>query len=228
MNQIYNSDEKRHSELIKDLKQLPKIETPENFELNLMTRIQNRNFGPVEEGRPRFNYIKFFAPSAAVAILIILFLVLYPPYSQIINSPHIIPQQVSPENFADNSTAFSGKQAAARLKKHDNRPAFENKNPRVPESSAQQAVNPPNGQFLSASPNSIRVDDYISGKNSNSRNIDMGSVVSSNDASGNLGGFMVKKKLDPETLKRYRELVDSLRNAQHKLDSLRKAAKLPE
>ena len=46
----YNIDSKQ-SKLIEDLKSLPKIKAPENFEYNLMTRIQNQNFGDVKKER---------------------------------------------------------------------------------------------------------------------------------------------------------------------------------
>ncbi|NMB83090.1 MAG: hypothetical protein GYA14_14855, partial [Ignavibacteria bacterium] len=63
---IYNDEEKQFSKLIKDLKELPKVEAPDNFEFQLMTRIQNKNFGENPLPREKFNLVKFFAPSAVV------------------------------------------------------------------------------------------------------------------------------------------------------------------
>ena len=62
MKTIYNEKQNKHSEMIKDLQNLPKIETPENFEYNLMTRIKNKNFGNVEKDKPVFNWVRFLAP----------------------------------------------------------------------------------------------------------------------------------------------------------------------
>ena len=83
MNNIYNTEDSKQTDLLKDLKALPKINAPENFEFNLMTRIQNKNFGLVEDEKPTFNFIKVFAPSAAVVTVIILFFVFYPQGDQI-------------------------------------------------------------------------------------------------------------------------------------------------
>ena len=68
----YNIESKQ-SKLIEDLKSLPKIKAPENFEYNLMTRIQNQNFGDVKKERMPFNLVKFLAPSAVVVTGLIIF-----------------------------------------------------------------------------------------------------------------------------------------------------------
>ena len=78
MKKIYNDEENKFSELLNDLKDLPKIKAPDNFEYNLMTRIQNKNFGTVEKERPQFNLVKFLAPSAVVVATIILIFIFLP------------------------------------------------------------------------------------------------------------------------------------------------------
>ena len=84
MSEFYNNkEEEKFSNLLSDLKKLPKIEAPENFEFNLMTRIQNRNFTPVEEERQKFNIFKFLAPSVAVLATAVLFFIFYPQQKEI-------------------------------------------------------------------------------------------------------------------------------------------------
>jgi hypothetical protein len=39
-----NNMDNGYEKLIKDLKKLPKVDAPDNFEYNLMTRIQNGQF----------------------------------------------------------------------------------------------------------------------------------------------------------------------------------------
>jgi hypothetical protein len=230
MNRLYNEDELRHSDVIKNLRDLPKIKAPENFELNLMTRIQNRNFGDVAKERPRFNYFRFFAPSAVVAGALLLFLIFLKPNPQIPGNPYTSAPPDLSQRIADNSGVIKDELKSGSLRKYKVTHKDDNL-ASLPEPT------PADKPELNNSANSIRVDDFISGK-SNSRDIAKGSVVSSNPDAGNIEGFFVKKKLDAETLKRYREVVDSLRRAQdkldalmraqHKLDSLKKAAELPE
>ena len=96
MNELYNREEQKFSNLLSDLKKLPKIEAPDNFEFNLMTRIENKNFGQVEEERPKFNLLKFLAPSAAVLATVLLFFIFYP-----------VSFFVFSENIAKNKTSDS-------------------------------------------------------------------------------------------------------------------------
>jgi hypothetical protein len=60
--------EDQYKEVIKLLKELPKIKAPDNFELNLMTRIHNKNF-EIERDKPfEFTLWGFLKPAAIVTI----------------------------------------------------------------------------------------------------------------------------------------------------------------
>ena len=77
MNNFYN-EEKKYSKLVNDLKNLPHIKAPENFEFNLMTRIENKNFGDSKIPKTTsFNIFKFLAPSAIVLTAFILFFIFF-------------------------------------------------------------------------------------------------------------------------------------------------------
>lgn len=64
---LYNNKEKEFEKVIKLLKELPKIETPDNFEHNLMVRIQNKNFG-TEEKKSFSKWLYIFTPATAVVL----------------------------------------------------------------------------------------------------------------------------------------------------------------
>src|SRR3989339_420354 len=104
MNELYNREEQKFSNLLSDLKKLPKIEAPDNFEFNLMTRIENKNFGQVEEERPKFNLLKFLAPSAAVLATVLLFFIFYPQKND-------IPTQIANQSKAADSQSIAGNTA---------------------------------------------------------------------------------------------------------------------
>ena len=58
--------ENQYKDVIKLLKELPKIKAPDNFELNLMTRIHNKNF-EVERDKPnQFTVWGFLKPAVVV------------------------------------------------------------------------------------------------------------------------------------------------------------------
>ncbi len=65
-------------ELIALLQSLPREKAPENFEFNLMTRIENRNFGNLDADEKNGGLLWIFIPSAtivtaAVAVLMFMF-----------------------------------------------------------------------------------------------------------------------------------------------------------
>ncbi len=55
-------------DVVKLLNDLPKIQTSENFEFNLMTRIQNGNFKPEDKKLHSFSLFGFLKPALVVAV----------------------------------------------------------------------------------------------------------------------------------------------------------------
>ncbi len=77
MNNMENKNSFDDEALARLLKGLKREKTPENFEFNLMTRIQNRNFGDLEKDN-KTNFLWIFFPSASIVtaafiVLIVLF-----------------------------------------------------------------------------------------------------------------------------------------------------------
>jgi uncharacterized membrane protein YfhO len=176
-----------------------------------MTRIQNGNFNLVEERRPKFNLVKFFAPSVAVVAVIVLFFTLLPQSDK-------IQQQVQSQNTVGDSQAVIN---GIEKNNTTNIAAHKSDNVASERSLNNVASNPQHNRFAVpiTSSRSVSVDDYISGAKSNANQIVGGATVNSGDQPLT-NGFLVEKKTDKETLEKYR---DSLKRAQQIADSLKKA-----
>jgi len=221
MNTIYNNEnEDKFSELKKDLKELPKVNAPENFEYNLMTQIKNKNFGKVEETRPNFSLIKFLAPSAVVVAAVILFFIFLPASNQN-NIQQTNPSQKldSPANFnkslAEKKTATDQKITIPANSDQSSASSIANNIPtrvktRIP---------------ISNDPRAIKLDDYISGESANQKDLGRGNIVNGGNDQSEPDGFFIKGNPDSKTLAKYRAKLDSVKKAQMKADSLKKIQK---
>lgn len=222
MSEFYNNEEQKFSNLLSDLKKLPKIEAPDNFEFNLMTRIENKNFGQVEEERPKFNLLKFLAPSAAVLATVLLFFIFYPQKNE-------VPTQIANQPTTTDSQSIVGNSA------NKNFESLFSKEEKKSSNQKREVVSQPN-QNIAQNPQAVKspvqfnqrrsvaVDDYISGANSNQNSAVRSNIVNSGDEPL-VDGFLIEKKTDKKTIEKLRSELDSLKKAQVKADSLKKARK---
>lgn len=73
---FYNKEDEKFEDISKQLQKLPQINAPENFEFNLMTRIENKNFGTEKEIK-KYTLFSFLKPAiAVVSSVIIVFFVM--------------------------------------------------------------------------------------------------------------------------------------------------------
>ena len=225
MKTIYNENKNNYSKMIKDLQNLPKVETPENFEYNLMTRIKSKNFGIIEEEKQSFNWIKFLAPSAIVVTAIILLFV-FLPASQQINNPLLNSvQNVDGQSILSNNNETGSNAAKNNSLQNKNSAALNSST--VTSSSPSKSINRIDKNFaLSSSRPGVSLDDYISGS-SHQRDMLRGNIVNGGNELTPNDGFFISEKSDQNTLNKYRAQLDSLRKAQLKADSLKKALKMP-
>lgn len=70
----YNDNEEKFSETLKSLKELPKVNAPEDFEFNLMMKIQNGEFAPEIEEKRQSKLLWILAPAGLVVSTLILFI----------------------------------------------------------------------------------------------------------------------------------------------------------
>lgn len=214
MNKIYNDSETEQSKLVKDLKELPKIKAPDNFEFNLMTKIENRNFGKQKEERLQFNLFKFLAPSAIVIAAIILFFVFLPTTNQNNNPIQTPDSKMIVDNSSSLTKEIADKKISPSTQSNSNVAAIQQNSKQV-------------GQSPINSPRAIRVDDYIANENANQKDMEHGNVVKSGNEPAQYDGFFVTEKPDKKTLEKIRAQFDSVKKAQLKADSLKKMQKMP-
>jgi hypothetical protein len=210
--------ESKESKLVEDLKSLPKVKAPENFELNLMTRIQNQNFGEIKEERPRFSYFKFLAPSAVVITAFILFFVFfYPGQPKINNLQQPAVMSDSQGNIASVKTDLAQNNTEVK------------KSVAAGQRVANDAVTQQNQSNITKYPinrnRSVSLDDYISGESEKSSNVQQGNVVNDGENATDFDGFFVRQKSDKATIAKYRSVMDSLKKAEMRADSIKKAQK---
>lgn len=220
MKNFYNDEETKYTKIINDLKALPKINSPENFEYNLMTKIQNKNFGDSKIPKYNFNLVRFFAPSAAVISIIILFMILYPTKDEIQNQLNIL-ENTSTSQTLTQKPITENKIVEKTNIKTENKKV--NKSNSVNSAPIKQSANS-KLQDLFVNSRSVSVDDYLSGAPVNNRTIQRGNVVKSGDEPI-VDGFLVEKQTDKQTIEKYRAALDSLRKSQLKADSIKKVQK---
>lgn len=210
--------ESKNSKFVEELKSLPKIKAPDNFELNLMTRIQNQNFGEIKEEKPRFSYFKFLAPSAVVVTAFIVFFIFFYPSRQRINN--FQPQAVVSDS--------QGNVASLKTDVARNNPEIKKSVAFEQKSTSNSALQQGNSNIVKYPINrnrSVSLDDYISGESERSSNVQQGNVVNSGENAPDFDGFFVRQKSDKETIEKYRSVIDSLKKAEMKADSIKKAQK---
>jgi len=218
---ISNYDiESKNSKLVEELKSLPKVKAPENFELNLMTRIQNQNFGEIKEEKQRFSYFKFLAPSAVVVTAFIVFFIFFYPSQQRINN--FQPQAVVSDS--------QGSVASVKMELAQNNPGIKESvthDRKIVDnnSSVPQQGNSGIAKYPINKSRSVSLDDYISGESERSSNVQQGNVVNGGEDVPNFDGFFVRQKSDKETIEKYRSVIDSLKKAEMRADSIKKAQK---
>jgi len=218
---IYNDEEKQFSKLLNDLKELPRVNAPDNFEFQLITRIQNKNFETLPEPREQFNLIKFFAPSAVVVTVIILLFVFLPGNEQYDNPLMADPPQIVAHSDHENVITDQNINND-RTNKQSFNAARQNSS-----SSLNAAVNPndavvkPSSKYPIFNNRSVALDDYISGENKRRNNL-QGNVVKGGEDVPEFDGFFIREEADKNTIERYRALLDSVKRAQAKQDSLKR------
>ena len=227
------SDESNHKKLMEDLKSLPKIKAPENFEYNLMTRIQNQNFGELKKERVPFNIIKFLAPSAVVVTAFILFFLFYSPSQQQIDNPFMIdpPAIVSDSQGTITSTnkdlAFNNQTSASESQTRTVEPQINKQGEGNLDVKPQtnDAVVKRQGKYPINSRRSVALDDFISGDSQQKSTMERGNIVNNGEQAPDFDGFYIRQKPDKATITKYRSLIDSVKKAQMKADSIKKARK---
>ncbi|MEW6506664.1 MAG: hypothetical protein AB1432_02840 [Bacteroidota bacterium] len=219
---IYNDEEKQFSKLISDLKELPKVDAPDNFEFQLNMRIQKKSFDILPEPREQFNLIKFFAPSAVVVTVFILLFVFLPNDEQYDNPLMTDPPQIVTQ--ADPNKSLQDKNSDKIERSKNNSRSKSSSAALNVKVNPNDAVVKPNSKYPIFNNRSVALDDYISGENRRRNNL-QGNIVKGGDDVSEFDGFFTREEADKNTILKYRALLDSIKKAQAKQDSLKRMKK---
>ncbi len=74
---FYNSKDEDYEHVKKLLKDLPKVNAPDNFEFNLKTKIENKNFGLNSNEKKGFNPWAIFVPASGIIVASLLAFVFF-------------------------------------------------------------------------------------------------------------------------------------------------------
>lgn len=200
---FYNNNEVENSEVIKLLKNLPKIKAPANFEFNLSTRIQNGNFDiPKENQMPKW-LTWSLGPIAAIALSAVVFIFVFS--NSAFQTENLLMQ--NPELRQSVNTVSNSKV-----------PTSNGNLSKVAETEQNlKAVIEPNDVVIQRKPqfpfndaNSVNLDNYMNGENGNAQNVGNIQTVSGGQASVNFNGFGIPVKTNPKQLAAMRKQIDSL------------------
>ncbi|MCX7798331.1 MAG: hypothetical protein N2249_06890 [Melioribacter sp.] len=217
----YSDDEEKFSKLLADLKELPKIKAEENFEYNLMIRIQNRNFGNLlEDSKPQYNIIKFAVPTTLIAFLI-LFIIFVQRNNEDIENPLMSdPPKILENRIADNygaNLSSTDQLPPKPIQEKSKKGSLKNEFKGVNEISSNSELKYPLNRNRSVS-----LDDYISGGIPRNNNLERGSIVKGGQEDFDFEGFLIPQPLDYNSLQKYKRMIDSIKRVEVKRDSLRR------
>ncbi|MFH0736324.1 MAG: hypothetical protein V1773_17480 [bacterium] len=220
-NKKYDIKEKEFEPVIELLKNLPKIEAPDNFEYNLMVKIQNKNFALPETKKTK-KWLLIFGPAGAVVLST--FLVLFFFTENFKNSD-------DPFNFEPGIRQNAGVQTVdtLKVKEYIVENAQDNKKTDINNQSSfsfqQKAytvvVQPNDVVKKSASlyplddSKSVDLDKILSGENANNAGNSKVRLVSEGNDYYPMDEFLVKQTKDT-TVKSLKARVDSLKKAVNK------------
>lgn len=210
---LQNNNDRENNEVKRLLGGMPKINAPENFEYNLMVRIENGNFKTRDEKGSFGIYYKTLVPAAAMALTV--FMVFFVYSGQVENPESLLvvdpagegkPAAVLPDSVAIQQ--FSAGLADNRIAKRKDERNELSETSVTPEGK----LTPGHDVASFDQSKSVDLDSYISGEKrrptSNGRNA---SLVSGGGGGSRFDGFLYRYKKD--------KTVDTLRA---KNDSLKK------
>jgi len=216
---IYNNDEQKFEQLIKDLKGLPKEKADENFEFNLMVKIQNKNFDLSSPER-NFLFSRRLIPAAALAFsAIVLFFIISDPGAGLENP--LLSDPPARENYSQSKVdtiELTQPQLAAVPSQLTQQPVDKKSQPNsvvrvVVEPSdavSMEEVEPPFDDSKS-----LDLDTFVKGENqTQTSTMARGRIVSGGNQQSQFSGFLIREKASLEAIEAHRAKLDSLKKTQ--------------
>lgn len=191
-------DDNNFKDLLNDLKNLPKIDTPDDFEFKLMAKIQNKNFGSSNQ-ESEFTLIKFLKPALSLVGVLLIFFVF-----TLVNQ-----NQKSDDLIKSNINNKVGSVADSQLNQNQKDKTSSAFNSVEKSEKPQVAEN--NKKAFNFSSKTIDIDSELKNTNQSSVN-EHGVLAGSKEFDGFGIGIPVKNK----ALDSMKQKIDSIRNSQKK------------
>jgi cytoskeletal protein RodZ len=209
MNEEKITKDNEFSQLKNLLKELPKVDTPDNFEFNLMTKIQNKNFEVKPEKKKSW---LSWALTPAIAFSATVFVLVLFVFSgeESINNPWETPPKLMEQNIADVGTNINVVKKSREIAKSK----MENK-----ATSKKLVAKTNNTKAYPFDKNSsINFDEYLQTEDTKSANSGAQLAGSQSMSASPFDGFFLRQR---EIAKK----KDSVRKAQDSLQQTNKAFK---
>jgi cytoskeletal protein RodZ len=196
------TEDNEFSELKNLLKSLPKVDAPDNFEFNLMTKIQNNNFEVKSEKKKNW-FSWSLAPAITFATTVFVVLFFLSSGEESYNNPWETPPQLMEQNVADTQVPNSKTERVEERKGKIKREQKNTKNLAV--RNGVQKDYPFNKEA------SINFDEYLRSKasKSGSNSTQLAGGVTSNAPS--FDGFFLRQRKIAERKDSIRKEQDSLK-----------------
>lgn len=216
---IYNNDEQQFEQLIKDLKGLPKEKAEDNFEYNLMVKIQNKNFDLTRPEKSSF-FGRRLVPAAALAFsVIVIFFIISEPGTGLENPLLSAPPARENYSMSKVDTIELTQPSLASVPSQLNEKP--EKETTQPESVVRVVVEPSDAVSIEKvdlpfdDSNSLDLDSYVKGENrTQTSTMTRGRIVSGGNSNPAFDGFLIREKASREAIEAHKARLDSLKKAQ--------------
>ncbi len=218
----YNFNENEYEHIKKLLKELPKEKAADNFEYNLMVRINNGNFENVRTEKELFPLWKIFVPSAGIVTAVLLFFSFFNVADENSENPFRIIPQLRTEISGNLNVPLSATKKVFGQHKITNQDVVIIE---VPKIDKEKAVLPKKKvrkkyaqrQGMAALPfkldNSTNLDVAIGNKNSRTvNNIDKRATLAGmGNTSNRFYGFFIGEEIDRKDVEAMKARIDSIK-----------------
>ncbi|MBI9071731.1 MAG: hypothetical protein JEY94_09040 [Melioribacteraceae bacterium] len=209
--ELYDNYDQKFDKLINDLKGLPKVKADDNFEFNLMTKIQNGQFKSNLEPRKKFGLSWTLIPSTAIALsAVILFFIISDSSNDLENPFNVAPQLRGnvASQFEDSVNGNSKKAVEQESFKEEKTDITQAENNLAKQNVKQQLAN---GRDLP-------LDNYINESPSEMRNSLSGTQTVSQTNRRNSSSVYIRVENSKEAIEKNKAKLDSLNKVMKKED----------
>jgi hypothetical protein len=189
MNDKKITDDSEFSELKKLLKEIPKVDAPDNFEFELMTRIQNQNFEIKHEKKKN---IFSWALTPAIAFAASVFLIFFVFAGE--DDLHDNPWNIAPQLINDNIAEVQTNQPKLSIKEKNSDVKLNKQTSNKIERKGLSTSNPMVKDFPFDKESSVNLDEVL--QSEQNINADIGSAQlasSSNNNNSRFDGFFLRE-----------------------------------